>query len=62
VTSPHADDLLASVKKLASDPKEQQRLAAAARQAAQTDFNPDRIQAQFMDALRRVVSNQLNHE
>jgi glycosyltransferase involved in cell wall biosynthesis len=46
-----------ALEKLTASPTEQQRLAAAARQAAQNDFNPDGIQAQFMKALRNVLEH-----
>lgn len=55
VTDSNPAALREALEKLAASPEEQQRLAVAARQAAQTDFNPDRIQAQFMAALRRVI-------
>ena len=55
VTDPNPAALRQALEKLAVTPVEQQRLAAAARQAAQTDFNPDNIQVQFMQALRRVA-------
>jgi glycosyltransferase involved in cell wall biosynthesis len=60
VTDPNPDVLRHALEKLAVSTGEQQRLAAAARQAAETDFNPDRIQKQFMDALRSVIRLQPN--
>jgi glycosyltransferase involved in cell wall biosynthesis len=60
VTDQNPDALRHALEKLAVSTDEQQRLAAAALQAAQTDFNPDRIQAQFMDALRSVIRLQPN--
>jgi len=55
LTDPNPTALRQTLEKLVASPDEQHRLAVAARQAAQTDFNPDRIQAQFMDALRSVT-------
>ncbi|MDR3564116.1 MAG: glycosyltransferase [Negativicutes bacterium] len=55
VTEPNPVALRQALEKLVASPADQQRLAAAARQAAQTEFNPDRIQAQFMQALWRVL-------
>jgi glycosyltransferase involved in cell wall biosynthesis len=60
VTDQNPDALRHALEKLAVSTDEQQRLAAAALQSAQTDFNPDRIQAQFMDALRSVIRLQPN--
>lgn len=57
VTDPNPAVLRQALEKLAASPDEQQRLATAARQAAQTDFNPDRIQAQFVEALRSVLEH-----
>jgi len=57
VTDPNPTALRQALEQLATNPGEQERLAAAAREAAQTDFNPDKIQAQFMQALRSVVKN-----
>jgi glycosyltransferase involved in cell wall biosynthesis len=58
VTDPNPVVLRQALEKLAASIDEQQRLAKAARQAAQTDFDPDRIQKQFMDALRGIVKSQ----
>jgi glycosyltransferase involved in cell wall biosynthesis len=55
VTDSDPAALREALEALRSSPAEQQRLAAAAQHAAQTDFNPDEIQAQFMKALRGVV-------
>lgn len=55
VTDSNPVALRQALGKLAASPDEQERLAAAARQAAETEFNPDRIQAQFMQALRSVL-------
>jgi glycosyltransferase involved in cell wall biosynthesis len=45
-----------ALKDLVSSPDEQQRLAAAAQQAAEGDFNPGRIQAQFIEVLREAIA------
>jgi len=55
VTDPNPAVLRQALEKLSASTDEQQRLAAAARQAAQTDFNPGKIQEQFMQALRSVL-------
>jgi glycosyltransferase involved in cell wall biosynthesis len=44
------------LKNLVSSPDEQQRFAAAAYRCAQTDFDPDRIQAQFIDVFREAIA------
>jgi glycosyltransferase involved in cell wall biosynthesis len=44
-----------ALEELAASPAEQERLAESSREAAATDFNHERIQAQFIDALRRAV-------
>jgi glycosyltransferase involved in cell wall biosynthesis len=44
-----------ALERLAASPAEQQRLAKASREAAATDFNRERIQAQFIDALMRAI-------
>jgi glycosyltransferase involved in cell wall biosynthesis len=44
------------IESLATSPDEQQRLAAAAYLCAGTDFDPDRIQAQFMEVLRDAIA------
>jgi glycosyltransferase involved in cell wall biosynthesis len=46
------------LKSLALSVNEQERLAAAARQAAEGDFNPDRIQAQFERAIEVAAMSQ----
>ena len=58
VTDPNPAGLRQALEKLAASTEEQQRLAGAARQAAETEFNPDQIQAQFVQALRNVVNRQ----
>jgi glycosyltransferase involved in cell wall biosynthesis len=54
VTDPDPKVLLRELEKLTSSQKEYQRLSSAAREAAETDFSHDRIQAQFMEALRGI--------
>lgn len=56
VTDANPNALCKALESLAANPAEQQRLAAAARQAAETEFNPDKIQAQFMAALHQTVA------
>lgn len=55
VTDPDPRALLRTLESLSNSAEEQERLANATRNAAQVDFNPDRIQSQFMDALRGVI-------
>jgi glycosyltransferase involved in cell wall biosynthesis len=55
VTDPDPDALRLALEELAASFDEQQRLAAAVRQAAQTDFEPVRIRAQFIEVLREAV-------
>jgi hypothetical protein len=55
VTKEDPAALVAALETLAGSSTEQQRLADAAAQAARTDFNPDTIQAQFVDALHSAV-------
>jgi glycosyltransferase involved in cell wall biosynthesis len=55
VTDPNPSILRGALEKLAASLPEQGRLAAKAREAAENDFNPERIQAQFLDALRRAI-------
>jgi glycosyltransferase involved in cell wall biosynthesis len=55
VTDPDPSALRKALELLATLPDEQQRLAAAARIAAHTEFNPDVIQKQFMGALHEVI-------
>jgi glycosyltransferase involved in cell wall biosynthesis len=55
VTDPNPASLCQALEKLAASPAEQERLAATAEQAAQSDFNPDKIQSQFLQALRGVL-------
>ena len=55
VTDPNPDALRAALETLATSAAEQERLAAASREGARTDFNRERIQAQFMDGLRKAA-------
>jgi hypothetical protein len=43
-----------ALEKLAASPAELQRLATSASNAAANDFNYERIQLQFTDALKRA--------
>jgi glycosyltransferase involved in cell wall biosynthesis len=55
VTDENPLKLRQALEALADSRDEQQRLAQAAQAAARTDFNPDRIQQQFMASLQRVA-------
>jgi hypothetical protein len=55
VTDPNPTALRRALERLAASPAEQERFALSARGAAQGDFNPERIQAQFLCALREAV-------
>jgi glycosyltransferase involved in cell wall biosynthesis len=54
VTSPDPNDLASALENL--DKHERQRLGASARKAAMTDFNAERIQSQFLTALRTAAA------
>ena len=54
VTDPNPLALREALEELAASPVELRRLAKSARDAATGDFNYERIQLQFMDALRRA--------
>jgi len=58
VTDPNPSALRQAMEELAASPAEQERLAESSREAAATDFDHERIQTQFIDALRRAI--QLN--
>jgi glycosyltransferase involved in cell wall biosynthesis len=58
VTDPNPTVLRCALERLAASPAEQERLAVSAREAARGDFNPERLQAQFIAALRRAVCSQ----
>jgi glycosyltransferase involved in cell wall biosynthesis len=55
VTDANPSALRQVLEKLAASPLEQERLGKSAGEAAARDFNPERIQAQFMGALRRAI-------
>jgi len=55
VTDPDPSVLRKVLEQLAASPSEQERFAKSAREAAAGDFNYERIQVQFMDALRRAI-------
>jgi glycosyltransferase involved in cell wall biosynthesis len=55
VTDANPFALRQALEELAACSREQERLAKSAREAAETDFHPQRIQAQFVDALRRAI-------
>jgi glycosyltransferase involved in cell wall biosynthesis len=55
VTDLNPSVLRRALEELAASPSEQERLAKSARDAAAVEFNPERIQGQFMDALRRAI-------
>lgn len=57
VTDPDPKVLRREIEKLASNQEELQRLSNAAREAAETDFSPERIQAQCLESLRNLVGN-----
>jgi glycosyltransferase involved in cell wall biosynthesis len=55
VTDPNPSTLRRALEELAASPSQQERLAISAREAAAGEFNPELIQGQFMDVLRRAV-------
>jgi glycosyltransferase involved in cell wall biosynthesis len=55
VTDPNPSVLRRALEELAASPSQQERLARSAREAAADDFNPERIEAQFMGVLRRAI-------
>jgi len=55
VTDPNPSALRQALEELAVSPLEQERLRKSAREAAAGDFNYERIQTQFMDALRQAI-------
>jgi glycosyltransferase involved in cell wall biosynthesis len=55
ITDPDPLALRRSLEELAASAFKQECLAKSAREAAAGDFNPERIQAQFMNALRRAI-------
>jgi glycosyltransferase involved in cell wall biosynthesis len=58
VTDPNPSVFRRALEELACSQSEQEDLAARARDAAAGEFNPERIQGQFMDALRRAIYSQ----
>ena len=61
VTDPNPSAIRAALEELASSPAEQERLAKSSREAAATDFNHERIQTQFIDALRQAIQAEHTH-
>lgn len=62
VTDPNPSSIRRALEELAASPAEQERLAKSSREAAATDFNHERIQAKFIDALRRAIqANRARH-
>ena len=55
VTDSNPSAMRQTLEELAASPLEQERLSKSARKAAVEDFNPERIQAQFMSILGRVI-------
>jgi glycosyltransferase involved in cell wall biosynthesis len=62
VTDANPTAIRDALEELAASPAEQERLANLSREAAATDFNRERIQMQFMDALGRAIQvNRAEH-
>jgi glycosyltransferase involved in cell wall biosynthesis len=55
VTDANPTAIRRALEGLAASPAEQERLAKSSGEAAATDFNHERIEAQFIDALRRAI-------
>jgi glycosyltransferase involved in cell wall biosynthesis len=55
VTDANPSAIRRALEELAATPREQERLARSSREAAATEFNHERIQTQFIDALRRAI-------
>jgi glycosyltransferase involved in cell wall biosynthesis len=55
VTDPDPSAIRKALEELAVSRGKQERLVKSSREAAATDFNHDRIQAQFIDVLRRAI-------
>jgi glycosyltransferase involved in cell wall biosynthesis len=55
VTDPNPSALRQALEELAASSSEQERLAQSAREAAADDFNPKRIQMQFLSALQQAI-------
>src|SRR5436309_3242778 len=62
VTDANPSAIRRALEELAASPAEQQRLTKSSREAAAIDFNHERIQTQFSDALRRAIQvNRAEH-
>jgi len=55
VTDSNPSAIRGALEELAASPAEQERLAKSSREAAAGEFNCERIQARFVDALRRAI-------
>ena len=55
VTDPNPSAIRRALEDLAASPAKQERFAGLSREAAATDFNHERIQTQFIDALRGAI-------
>ena len=55
VTDANPSAIRRALEELAALPAERERLEKSSREAAATDFNHNRIQTQFLDALRRAI-------
>jgi glycosyltransferase involved in cell wall biosynthesis len=55
VSDPNPSAVRQASEQFAASPAEQERLAKSAREAAAGEFNRERIQAQFIDALERAI-------
>jgi glycosyltransferase involved in cell wall biosynthesis len=55
VTDADPSAIRQALEELAALPAEQERLAKSSREAAASDFNHERIQTQFIDALKRAI-------
>jgi glycosyltransferase involved in cell wall biosynthesis len=62
VTDANPSAIRRALEELAASPAEQERLAKSSGEAAATDFNHERIQTQFVDALTRAIQvNRAKH-
>src|SRR5205814_10284800 len=62
VTDPNPSAIRRALEDLAASPAKQERFARLSREAAATDFNHERIQTQFIDALRGAIQvNRAQH-
>jgi glycosyltransferase involved in cell wall biosynthesis len=55
VTDANPSAIRRALEELAASPAKQERLVRSSREAAATEFNHERIQTQFVDALRRAI-------